>query len=85
MRVSVCVRNAYLSPLPTLFLGTGNLVKSKGKIFCYRGRGEIEKKEVDHKRVKFWTIGKVSGLFSREMGESEQEIKSFKLYSLLSL
>lgn len=35
--------------------------------------------------VQFWAIRRVSGVSAREIGESEQEIKSLKLYSPLSL
>lgn len=56
----------------------------EGKIFCYWGRKETEKGEVGHKMVKFRAIGMVSGLSVRERGESEQEIKSLKLYFSLS-
>lgn len=78
--VCVCVRNVCLSPLPTLFLGRDNLAGREGEIFCDRGRKETEKGQVGHTMVKFRAIGMVSGLSAMERGESEQEIKSLKLY-----
>lgn len=67
--VSVCVRNACLLPLPTLFLGTEILVGRERKGFCYRdwGWGDSEEggRSQDGHVLGFWkdprTFIKVNG------------------------